>query len=148
MKTIYLFILLISFSKCAMDYSCSNEIINESNSTIRIDIFYDEFKLDSLKEKYGSNKESAASFLTKQGNISGQLFQIDTIRFAISYNLNRNDTVTINRTIGGRLVEPDYSLIQKIIFKSDSNSQTIVNSNLPKIFKRADNDLSWIFKIQ
>ena len=111
-------------------------------------MFYDEFKLDSLKEKYGSNKESAASFLTKQGNISGQLFQIDTIRCAISYNLNRNDTVIINRTIGGRLVEPDYSLIQKIIFKSDSNGQTIVNSNLPKIFKRADNYLSWIFKIQ
>lgn len=39
-----------------MDYSCSNEIINESNSTIRIEIFYDEFKLDSLKEKYGSKK--------------------------------------------------------------------------------------------
>jgi len=47
-----------------MDYSCSNEIINESNSTIRIEIFYDVFKVDSLKEKYGSNKESAASFLT------------------------------------------------------------------------------------
>lgn len=63
-------------------------------------------------------------------------------------NFSCSNTVTINRTIGGRLVEPDYSLIQKIIVESDSNSQTIVKNTLPNIFKRADINLSRIFKIQ
>ncbi len=130
-----------------MDYSCSNEIINESTKTIGIEVFYDKSRVDSLKKQYGSNKESASSFLTKQGNISGQQYQIDSLAFSIFYSLNKNDTVTINRTIGGRLVEPEYTLIKKIVLLSGENSITINNMQLPKIFKRVNNDFLWIYKV-
>lgn len=111
---INVFLILSLFNKCGMDYNCTNEIINTKNKKVTLEIQYDKNRIDSIKKLFNSTSESKFSFLNTQGNISGKKFQIDTNRFSVTYILFKDDTVTINKTAGGRLVEPDYSQIKNI----------------------------------
>lgn len=145
---IILFAILPIFSRCGMDYNCTNEIINTINKTVNVEIQYDKDSVDSIRMRFGSTAESSSSYLNKQGSISGRKFKIDTISFSVIYHLNKNDTVTINKTIGGRLVEPDYSQIKKITLQMDSTIQIFRKDQLGSLFKKSENELLWIYKIQ
>lgn len=142
------FLILSLFNKCGMDYNCTNEIINTKNKSVKLEIQYDKNQIDSIKGRFNSTSESKFSFLNKQGNISGKKFQIDTNRFSVTYILLKDDTVAINKTVGGRLIEPDYSQIKNITIHLDSIKLIITNNQLPKLFKKVDNNLVWIYKIE
>ncbi|TXT33423.1 MAG: hypothetical protein FD136_930 [Chitinophagaceae bacterium] len=110
---ISIFFFAILLSSCAMDYSCDAVIMNESGSKLLISIFYNKDSLDRALRLSKSNKNYPL-FLKYEGEKFGQEFISDTSAFANHFQVSNNTSVNINHNIGGRFVEPDYSLIKKI----------------------------------
>ena len=137
---------MILFSSCAMDYSCDTVIMNESGNKLLISIFYNKDSLDRALRVSKSNKNYPL-FLKYEGEKFGQEFISDTTTFANHFQVSNNTSVNINHNIGGRFVEPDYSLIKKITIQYNNKTINYLNKDLPLIFKKSNEERSWVLKI-
>jgi hypothetical protein len=93
---------------CAMDFSCSSQITNNSTELINITIAYDKGRLDSL---YNNNKSSYLIYLKNLNDESGVLYNLDTAALVSNYRLPINQSLRIDHNVGGRGVVPDHSMI-------------------------------------
>ncbi len=124
-----------------MDYSCDTVIMNESGNKLLISIFYNKNSLDRALRLSKSNKNYPL-FLKYEGEKFGQEFISDTSTFANHFQVSNNISVNINHNIGGRFVEPDYSLIKKITIQYNNKTINYLNKDLPLIFKKSNEERS------
>lgn len=129
-----------------MDYSCDVIIINKSGDKIKVSIYYNKESLDSALLISKSTKNYPL-FLKYEGEKFGQEFISDTTAFANHFHVSNNTSVNINHNIGGRFVEPDYSLIKKITIQYNNKTINYLIKDLPLIFKKSNEEQSRVLKI-
>lgn len=141
MKISSLALLLLLFTKCVMDFFCDSTIHNLSGKSVEVIVFYNKHNLDSATVASNSTPERYYLKLQGMGVQNGIYCKTDTLKLSNTFILLNNKSLSVNHVVGGRTVEPDYTIIEKISIRIDKDSMVYYRKDLPPLFKKVERGL-------
>ena len=144
MKLLFSYFLLLLISGCAMDYSCSSQILNSTHQQINVSILYNQEKLDSL---YNYKKGDYLKYLRSLNEESGVPFNFDTLKLVSDFTLSINKSLRVDHTVGGMGITPEHSIIKEITIKTGDKTTVYNHQSLDTAFKRISSAI-WELQIK
>jgi hypothetical protein len=132
------FLLIIVFTKCAMDFSVSSYLVNDSNDSIDILIQYNKAYIDSI---FQGTRQNSIKSLRNSNDANGIKYEFDSLNLSSHYKLNPGDKIQIDKTVGGYGIVPDHVLVKQIIIRKNGIVTMYNQKKIDTLFKKSNRAL-------
>jgi hypothetical protein len=143
MKVVLYFFSSLLFG-CAMDYTCTAELVNHSSDSIKVSILFDKQGLDKSSVFQSVDYIKAIKYYNKK---IGYNVDFDSVILKSVFSIPKNGKSEIIHTPGGRGVSPDYSIIKEITIFSHDQINVYSRGSLDTLFQNKE-DWLWQYIIK
>lgn len=125
-----------------MDSIYKSSIVNNSNDTIKVVIFYDRRILDSIYQCKETNYNTHLKWEINKANLAYHEF--DSIKLTAEYKLPPKSTLVIEDGMNG---VPEYVILNEILINKNNTLEVYKKQMIKNLFKKKEKGV-WEFEIK